>query len=336
MNRRRLLLLLTTAAIAAPTTASARKVTIKVGTVAPKGSVWHDALKRIDQRWKKASDGKVKLRIFPGGVAGDESDMLRKMRIGQLHMGSMTGVSLAQIARSASILSVPMLIRSHEELDYVRERMGPRLKKDLADKGFVVLAWGDAGWAHQFSKAPARTPDDFRKLKYLVWTGDPAGEKAWRATKFNPVPLSSTDVLSGLRTGMIEAFGTTPLFALSSQWFGLAKHMVAIKWSPLNGATLITRKRWEKIPAELRPQLEAIAIEESAKLQVQVRSLHDKAIGAMVDRGLKVHTPTPAEVIQWEKAAELAYPIIRGEVIPADVFDEVRKLAAEYRAKSKN
>lgn len=314
--------------------ASAKRVKIKVGTVAPEGSIWHNTLIRLAQRWKDASGGKVKLKIYPGGVAGDEGDMIRKMRIGQLHMGTLTNIGLSQIAKEANAVQVPMLVRSYGELDYVREKLGPQIAAKMNDAGFIVLSWGDAGFIHQFSKAPAPTVDHFRKLKYYVWNEDSASEKAWRTAKFKPVPLSATDVLSALQTGMIESFGATPVLALSSQWFGLAKNMVAVNWAPLAGANVITKKRWEKIDASLRPVLLKIAREEGASLNQQVRELDAKAIKAMTDRGLKVHTPTAAELKQWEAAAELAYPIIRGEVVPEKIFDDVKRHAAEYRARA--
>lgn len=329
-------LLAAAALVSAPQLAEARKVVVKVGTLAPEGSAWHLALQKVGQRWKEASKGDVQLKIYPGGVAGDEGDMIRKMRIGQLHMGSVTGIGLGQITRATMALQVPMMIRSWDELDHVRARMSPKIEAEMDAQGFVVLNWGDAGWVHQFSVKPeAKTADDYRKLKYMVWNEDPDSEKAWRSAGFQPVPLSSTDVLSGLSNGMIEAFGTAPLFALSSQWFGVAKHMVAVNWAPLNGATIIAKDTWEKIDPSLRPQLLAIAREEGEALKTTVRKLNDDAVKAMVDRGLTVHAPSAAEVDGWVKAAELAYPQIRGKVIPGPIFDEVKKLAEDFRAGKK-
>jgi TRAP-type C4-dicarboxylate transport system substrate-binding protein len=132
---------------------------------------------------------------------------------------------------------------------------------------------------------------------------------------------------------MIEAFGTTPLFALSTQWFGLAKNMVALNWTPLNGALIVTKKQWEKIDPALRPELMKIARDEGAKLKQEVRGLDDKAIKAMKDRGLTVVEPTPEVIEQWRKVAELAYPDIRGAVVPEEYFDAVKKYAEEYRTK---
>ncbi len=324
------------------TVAEARPVKVKHGTLAPKGSPWFNGMQKVGERWKKTSGGKVTLRIYPGGVAGDEGDMIRKMRIGQLHAATVTNIGLSRITRDSVALQIPMMFSSYEELDYVRERIAPRIEKALFDagnddpkNGVVVLQWGDAGWVHFFSKDKAVSPDDIRKTKLFVWAGDPEAEAAWRMSNFNVVPMSATDVLSGLQTGMVESFSTAPVYALTSQWFGLAKHMVAIKWAPLNGATIISRATWEKIPAELRPQLKKIAEEEGEAVKKEVRSLGQRAIDEMAKRGLTIHQVDAKTQAEWQQAAEKAYPALRGKVVSAELFDEVKRLVEEYRKSKK-
>lgn len=336
MNRHTSLLTAATiaAGIMAMSGAAEAKTKIKLGTLAPEGSPWFNAIKRVGQRWKEASKGKVDLKIYPGGVAGDEGDMLRKIRIGQLQAGTVTSIGLGRITRSTIALQIPMMIQSYEELDYVRDRMAPEIEKKLGEAGFVVLNWGDAGWVHYFSKDKGVTPDDFRKMKLFVWSGDPEAEKAWRSAGFNPVPMSSTDVLSGLQTGLIDSFATTPLYALSSQWFGLAKHMVPLPWAPLNGATIISKKTWESIDPALRAELAKIAVEEGEAMKREIRELGPKAVQAMKDRGLEVHEPTKAQLDLWQAAAEGAYPTVRGKVVDEADFDKVQALVREYRARS--
>lgn len=317
---------------AAPGAAHAEKVTIKLGTLAPEGTEWHTTLLRMGQRWAEASGKTVELKVFPGGVVGDEGDMVRKIRIGQLHAASITGLGLGQINRATVALQVPMLMQSWEELDYVRDKLSPELEKELADAGYVVLHWADAGWVHFFSNVPAVTPADFKKLKLFVWSGDPASEDAWRTAKFNPVPLASTEGMSALKSGMVDAFQAAPIFALGTQWYAHAKHMVKVNWTPLNGATIVSKKQWEKIPPDVRTKLLEIAKDEGLKIRGIIRKMSDDAIKTMSDRGVKVATPDAAAVKAWQATANDAYPAIRGKVVPEKYFDTVEKLAKEYRA----
>lgn len=322
-----------TFAASAPAHAKKKRVRIKLATLAPRNSAWLQSIESMGRRWKEVSGGAVQLKVYPGGVAGDEGDVIRKIRIGQLQAATLTNIGLGAIDRGTLALQIPMMFNSYEELDYVRDRIGPKLAKSLEDRGFVVLGWGEAGWIHFFSKKKALTVDEMRVQRLFVTSGDPDAEAAWRAAGFIPVPTSSTDVLQGLQTGRIEAFATVPLYALASQWFGLAKHALLLKWAPLTGATVVKKEVWEKLDPELREKLAAIAVEETQANRDRIRSMGAKALKAMSDRGLAVHEPTEASSEAWRAAAAKVYPLIRGKVIPAVDFDEVGRLLAEFRAK---
>lgn len=305
---------------------------IKMGTTAPEGSSWHQIFKEMGEKWRQAPGGGVVLRIYPGGVLGDEPDLVRKMRVGQIQSAALTTTGLSEIDKSVAALQIPMMFRSYDELDQVRERLRPTLEKRLEAKGFVVLNWGDAGWVMFFAKEPFATPDDLKKMKLFVWAGDNDAIEIWKAAGFQPVPLPSTEILTGLQTGLINAFDTTPLLALSSQWFGLAPHMLDLRWAPLVGATVVSKSAWERLPREARPDLLKAAGEAGRRLKEDIRQANDKAIDAMKTRGLKVIPVTQAIVDAWQRAAESAYPRIRGAIVPATMFDEVKRLRDEFRA----
>ena len=304
---------------------------VKLGTVAPDGSSWHQILKEMGERWRQAPGGGVTLRIYAGGVLGDEPDMVRKMRVGQIHAAALTAVGLADIDPAVAALQIPMMFRAYDELDYVREKLRPILERRFEEKGFKVLNWGDAGWVMFFAKEPFARPDDLRKMKLFVWAGDNASVDLWKSAGFHPVALAATDILPGLQTGLINAFDTTPLMALSSQWFGLAPYMLDLKWAPLVGATVITTKAFATIPPETRESFLAAADEAGARLRGEIRTSDLKAIEAMRKHGLTVQAASAEIEAEWLKAAEGVYPKIRGAIVPADIFDEVRRLRDEFR-----
>jgi TRAP-type C4-dicarboxylate transport system substrate-binding protein len=322
------------AASASPALAQ-EPVLVKMGTVAPDGSSWHQIFKEMGEKWRRAPGGGVTLRIYPGSVLGDEPDMVRKMRIGQIQAAALTAAGLAEIDAAVGALQIPLMFRSYDELDHVREKMRPALEKRLADKGFVVLNWGDAGWVMFFAKEPIALPDDLKRMKLFVWATDAHAVEIWKAGGFHPVPLASTDILPSLQTGLINAFDVPPLAALSNQWFGLAPHMLDLKWAPLVGATVITKKSWEGVPAPAREEILKAAAEAGERLKGEIRAADGKAIEAMKKRGLTVHPATPEIEAEWTRAAEAVWPKIRGTIVPPDMFDEVRRLRDEYRASGK-
>jgi TRAP-type C4-dicarboxylate transport system substrate-binding protein len=314
------------------TARAAGPMVIKMATLAPEGSSWYKVLQNMGEGWKKATNGAVTLRIYPGGVSGDEDAVIRKIRVGQLQAAAVTGIGLSYLDRSFYALHVPMMYASDEEFDYVRDRLAPILERRLEEKGMIVLNWGDAGWVHFFAKKPFTRPEEVKAMKLFVWAGDTNLIQLYKETGFNPVPLSAIDILPGLQTGLIDAFDTTPLAALAFQWFGLAPHMADLRWVPLTGATIIDKKVWLRIPENLRPKILDAAREAGKNLREEIRRLNDEAVKVMVKNGLKVSQVPPDAQEEWRKMVEDVYPRIRGKIIPADMFDSARKYRDEYRA----
>jgi len=305
---------------------------IKMGTLAPDGSPWHQALQLMGERWRKISAGQVKLVIYPGGVLGDEPDMVNKMRIGQIQAAGLSGAGLSGIEPGVMALQIPMMFDSYEELDYVRERVAPRLEKMVEARGYVVLNWGDVGWVHFFTTRPASRMGDMRKMKLLTLAGDNDTLELWKANGFRAVPLAATDILTGLQTGLVEAVPNTPLFALLDQSFGIARNMIDVKWAPLIGATVITRRMWDSLPAAQRSDMMKAAREAGVSLRDGIRKMGDEAIVTMQKRRLQVIHADAAALAEWRREAEGVYPKLRGGQVPAELFDEVRKLRDEYRS----
>ncbi len=309
----------------------AQTVLVKVATLVPDGSSWHQVLKELAEKWKTLSGGRVTVRLFAGGVAGDDPDVVRKMRLGTLQAGVLTAVGVAEVDKSVYALGVPLMYDSYEELYAVLEKMRPRLEASLEAKGFVVLNWADGGWVHFFTKRPVAVPNDMRQLKLFTWAGDSESVEVWKSAGFNPVPLPATEIMTGLQTGLVESLGTPPQVAVISQYFNHAPNMTALRWQLLLGATVIRKDVGERIPADLRPQLMEISREAGRRLQAEIRAGESRDIEAMKKRGLNVVTPNAQQLAEWQKLTAAIYPKIRGPIVPADAFDEALRYRDEYR-----
>jgi TRAP-type C4-dicarboxylate transport system substrate-binding protein len=321
--------LLTALAAAGAPAAADEHVVVKLGTLAPSGSPWHTTMKELAQKWKEASGGAVELRIYPDGRLGNEGDMVRKMRIGQLQAAALTTVGLHEITPEPQAVDAPMAIESYAELDYVMERIEPRLDSEVQKHGYVVLTWSDVGFVHFFETKPYKTPAEMAAGKVFAWSGDPASVEAWKAGGLRPVVLSATDVMPSLQTGMIDIFAAAPLYALTARIYQKADKMLDLPWAIVNGATVVRAETWEKIPEALRPKLLAIAREYGRRIQLEVRKMNDAAVETMKQQGLQVvHS---GDLGEWRAAAGRANKVVRGQVVPEGVFDEVIRLRDEYR-----
>ncbi len=328
MNRLALALLL------AAGSASAQTVKIKLDTLAPQGSSWHQLLISMAAEFSKASNGKVELKVYAGGTQGNEGEMIRKISIGQLQAASMTAVGLHEITPEPQAEDVPFMIDSYEEYDFVHEKVRGKLEWALAKKSFQVLQWGEVGFIYLFSTQPYKTPQDFGKGKVFTWNGDPGAEAAWKAAGFHPVVLSSTDLIPSLSSGMINIISESPLYAYTTHIFDRANHMLDLRWGFLTGATVVRKDAWDKVPADLRGKLLEISESYGIKTREDIRKQNEDAIIQMKNRGLIVEEPGNLE--GWQKAAVAASTIVRGKVVPAEIYDEVKKYRDEYRAQHKH
>ena len=197
-------LALAVALAAAAPAASAQEVTIKLGTLAPNGSTWHNLLKEMGEKWSEISGGRVKLRIYPGGTQGSEGDMVRKMAVGQLQAAAITNVGMHDIVKEPQAITVPGMIGSEAEFNAVFPKVEPQLTRLLESKGYVPLHWSQIGFVRIFCTKAYATPAEMADAKMFAWDGDPASVEAWKAAGFRPVVLSSTDAVPSLQTGMIN------------------------------------------------------------------------------------------------------------------------------------
>jgi TRAP-type transport system periplasmic protein len=322
-------LLLVTHVVAAP-------LRIRLGSLVPKNSVYHQALQEMGEAWQKAEGADASFTVFTDGAQGGEADIVRRMRIGQLNGAMLSVVGLRDIDPAVSVLqSLPLMFRNWDELDYVREKLRPGLEAAFLKKGYVALGWGDAGWIRFFSKESASRPDDYKRMKMFAWAGEPEQMEIMKSLGYQPVSLETTDILPALQTGLISVVPVTPFYALAAQFNGPAPNMLELNWAPMVGATVLTRQAWEALSQPGRAALAAAAQKAAATIRSKARADVDASVNTMRARGLKVTALTPELDAEWRAFAERVYPKIRGKLVSAETFDQVQRLLQEYRAGSR-
>ena len=317
-------------------TAAEKALTLKVAMVAPKGSIYHRVLQDVGEKWRAAEGGNSQFIIYTDSAQGPEAETVRRMRIGQLNASMVSIVGLSEIDESVSALQkIPLMFRTWDEVDYVRERLRPELERRLRAKGFVVLFWGEGGWVQFFSKAPLKMPDEYKAARIFAWAGDNPQVDLMKSLGYRPVVLELSDILPSLQTGMIDTVPAAPLWALAGQFDRTAPHMLRINWVPIVGAVVMSAKTLEA----MSPAGRAALLEASAKAGETLRAHRDtrddEIIRALEQRGLNVTTPTPELERAWQDLARRAWPRVRGSMVPAEMFDRVERLLAEYRAEKK-
>lgn len=308
-------------------------LTIKLGSLAPIGSPWDINLKKISAEWNRVSQGKVILKIYPGGIVGDEDDMLRKIRIGQLDAAGISGVGLNRIYNGVLAMQLPLILKNNNELIYILDKMKPYYEAQIEKRGFKVILWNIGGWVHFFSKNPIVYPDDLRKSKLWVWEGDSDQIQAWKKQGFNPIPLPATEIMTSLQSGMVNAFATNPITAAAYQWFGIAKNMCGLPWAPFIGGFIVSNKVWNQIPVDLQKQLIEVTAKIGKVMETETLQANEKAINVMKEYGLVVNQ-VPASAIQsWKDAVDQGFKEMVGKSFDKESYDKVINYLDTYRKK---
>jgi TRAP-type C4-dicarboxylate transport system substrate-binding protein len=320
-------------ALALPLASHGAGGALRIASLVPKNSLYHQQLLELGEAWRATQGAGAKFVVFTDGSQGGEAELARRMRIGQLQGALLSVVGLREIEPSISALqSLPLLFKSWDEVDHVREKMRPAMEKKFLDKGFVVLGWGDAGWVRFFSKTAAFRPDDFKGKKFFAWGSEPEQQAIMKSLGYTPVPLETADILPAIQTGMISVVPSTPYFALASQIYETAPHMLEINWAPIVGALVVTRKAWDEMTPAAQTALRAAGEKAGVAMRTQARKEVDEAVAAMKKRGLVVNRPSPEQLREWQDLADKLYPRIRGTMVPAETFDEVFSHLKAYRA----
>ncbi|MFA5140559.1 MAG: TRAP transporter substrate-binding protein DctP [Elusimicrobiota bacterium] len=313
--------------------ASGARAQIKFATLAPEGTNAMKTMQSIDAEVKKQTSGRLGFKFYAGGRQGDEKDMVRKIRAGQLHSGGFTGVGLGEIAPEVRILDAPWLFKDAKEVDHVYGALAQDFERAFAANGYVLLGWTEVGFAHVFSNAPVRSPQDMKTLKIWVWEGDPIAEAAFKAIGVHPIPLSITDVNTSLQTGLINAVYSSPLYAMALQWHEKTKYIHSVPLANASGAVLVSKKLFDTLPPQDQQILLKVCREKLKTLNELTRQENEKALSTLKAQGMKMTDASPDAVKAYEEAGRSARRSLVGRLYPQTTLDRVERTLAEYRAK---
>ena len=311
----------------------AQKHTIKFASLAPDGSTWMNVMREFDQAIRKETNGQMGFKIYPGGVSGDEKDVLRKIRIGQLHSAGFTGVGLGEILPEVRIFDSPFLFKNYEEVDYINDKFYNKFANAFEKKGYVLLGWAEVGFVYIFTNTPVHNLEDIKKVKMWMWEGDPVAEATFKALGVNTIPLSVINVLTSLQTGMVNGVYISPLAILALQWFTKVKYMMEYPLADAAGAVLISKKKFNKLPPEFQQILLKNAKKYLTKLMKLGREDNSKAIETLKSNGIKIVSPPPADQLKMyeQKGKQARKLIVEKKLYSTKLVKEVEQALEEYR-----
>jgi len=265
---------------------AALATTLKIATVAPEGSFWTSEMRKAAATIADRTSGRVKIKVYPGGVMGNEKSVLRKIRIGQLHGGMFTGGGLEDVSPNLRLYSLPLLFNSYDEAEHIRAKFDPKLTKRLADDGFISFGFAEGGFGMFMGNNPIHGVNDLRGKKVWVPEGDQVYYKAMKALGLSPVPLPITDVLTGLQTGLVDIVATSPMGALVFQWQTRIKYIATTPLTYLVGVFALNKKAFQKLSAEDQKIVHEVIEPLFANFDRQNRLDNQTAMKTLAEQGI--------------------------------------------------
>jgi TRAP-type C4-dicarboxylate transport system substrate-binding protein len=316
-------------AISAP----AQQYTIKFASLATEGSTWMNVLREYDAAIRKESGGRLGFKIYAGGVQGEDKDVMRKIRLGQLHSAGVTGVGVGEIASKLRILDAPFLFETYADVDHFHQAFDAEFEQTFRDNEFVLLGWAEIGFVYVFTNTPVRTVADMNGVKMWCWEGDAIAEAAFQALGIHPIPLSVVDVLTSLQTGLINGAYTSPLAALVLQWNTRVKYMMSVPLADAAGAVVLAKKKFDTLPPDLQEILLRNGKKYMTDLTAKSRAENAAAITTMKHNGLQVLDVTSSQTIrEFTTTGKRARAMLVGKLYDQAFLDKVEKSVADFRA----
>ena len=314
-----------------PANGMEKSVVIKLGTLAPEGSSWMKTLNTLNIEVMKKTENKVQFRIYPGGVLGDEMDMLRKMKIGHIQGAALSSGGLSALFKEIDVLQIPFLFQKYEEVDTILKKMDSFFRKGFEDNGYILLGWSEGGFIYLMSNTPISSVADLKKVKVWTWEESPMAKAIFDEAGVSAIPLSVPDVLVGLQTGLVDVIYAPPTVAISLQWFTKVKYMTDVPLAYLAGGIVVNKDTFKRIP----PAFQNILIESCQRhldqLKIITRNENREAIKVMTKQGVKIITPSGDQVEEYKRLSSKAMGHISGQTFSKKMFDEVTSFLENYR-----
>lgn len=296
-------------------------INIKVATLVPKGTSWAKTMQSMADEVKDKTSGKVKIKIYYGGVQGDEPDVLRKTRIGQLHGGVFTGKTLGEIYADIRAIEIPFnFYHDDQKAMSALDKNSKQFNAALLKQGYVNLGFYGIGKVYVVSTKKVTNINELKGIKMWAWEGDKLIQAMMESLGLVSVPLALPDVMSSLSTGIIEAAYAPPLAVLALQWQNKIKYIIDFPTAYSIGALLITKTQWDKISSDNQKVVMEVANKYVHEANTYAKKDNIEALNKLKSMGVEMVSFSKkdldqAELIRNNVIKKLEHTMLSKEII---------------------
>jgi TRAP-type C4-dicarboxylate transport system substrate-binding protein len=304
------------------------QIVLKVAVPIPRSQEVAIEAKKFNDKLAAMTDNAVQVRIYWGGAAGDDVDVLRKMRAGQMDGAPLSLELVSQFVRQALVLASPALFNNYKQVDAVRSALTPQMDAEAYDNGFKVMAWADVGRLRLLSKKPIESIADFKKMRPWLYPQSEMLKEFYRSVGATGVPLGIAEVYGGLQTNMIDVVWGSALIAAALQWHSGTQYISARGMGFISGAFVFRRPAWDALPPNVKESMNKLAVERARDNQIELRKQDERTFQRLVQRG---HIPVRAKnEKEWWDAGKVLRQRMVGRVYTKELVDKAESISLKY------
>ncbi|MDI6797225.1 MAG: TRAP transporter substrate-binding protein DctP [Desulfatibacillaceae bacterium] len=316
-----------------PLAGASEKFFWKTATLAPDGIGWSKHMKEIIfPEMEKSTKGNLQIKVYWGGVMGDEEDYITKIRIGQLQGAGLSAQGTFVACPPMTALGLPFLFNDYNEVDYVKAYMQESFDLRMSDRGFFMVGWIDQDFDQIYSsKYPMATLDDFKKTRFIVWYG-PMEAALFKAFGASAYPVNVPELATAVRQGVADGAIGPAVWVVGAQLYSKLAFVnpMRIRYSP--ASIILTMDAWTSLPDEYRQDFYQQRLELGWRYTNLVRQDNEKFLNAMLQYGVKKTEMKQQDYEAIKAKAMEVWPVVTGDLFPKAVLDEITGHLEDFRA----
>jgi TRAP-type transport system periplasmic protein len=307
---------------------AAEQIVLKVAVPIPRTQEVAIEAKKYNDKLAALTNNQVSVKIYWGGAAGDDVDVLRKMRNGQMDGAPLSLELMSQFVRQSLVLASPALFNNYKQVDAVRAALTPAMEKEAYDNGFKIMAWADVGRLRLLSKKPIETLADFRKMRPWLYPQSEMLKEFYRGVGATGVPLGIAEVYGGLQTNMIDVVWGSALIAAALQWHSGTQYISEQGLGFISGGFVFRRGAWDGLPKNVQDNMLQLTAERAHENQLELRKQDERSFQKLVQRG---HVPVKAKnTKEWWDAGKALRARMVGRVYTKDLVAKAEEISLNY------
>ncbi len=306
---------------------------LKIATLAPEGSVWVEQFKAMNAELDQLTSGRVKFKVYPGGIMGDDDVVMRKIRVGQLDGSCFTSNALCKIYEDFQALVMPDLFNNSDEVDHLIHEMGADLSNAFQKAGFQSLGIAGNGFTYMFNRNKISEPADLQRMKPWLWQGDIIMSTLYHSAEVTPVSVGIGDVMTALQTGLLDTVFNTPTGILALQWFTKVNFMTDYPLTYSFGAFLLDNRSWSRVPDDMKPVVQATVDKYMKEITARIRQEDLHARDIITQKGVQIIPPNGALTEKIHQISSSARDQLVGKVVSPEFTQRILTIIRDFREK---